>query len=66
MGRVCHGESAIESFAKPITKAGLLRVLLYDLNPITPPCKHLQMRVLPGCELFSYHVFYIRLLQFDL
>jgi hypothetical protein len=26
-----------ESFAKPITKMGLLRVILYYLNPITPP-----------------------------
>jgi hypothetical protein len=29
--------SEYESFAKPITKTGLLRVILYYLNPITPP-----------------------------
>jgi hypothetical protein len=29
-------QSGYESFAKPITKLGLLRVILYYLNPIIP------------------------------
>ena len=43
-----------ESFAKHVTKMGLLRVMSYNLNPIDPPYKHLKMGVSPCCELFSY------------
>jgi hypothetical protein len=52
--RQLYCDLVYKSFAKPVTKTGLLRVILHYLNPINPPQRHIQIGVLPCCELFLY------------
>jgi hypothetical protein len=57
--------SVYESFAKLITKMGLLRVILYYLNPITPPKNTPKWGFYPVASYFHItFCYYIRLLQF--
>jgi hypothetical protein len=56
-----------ESFAKPVTKPGLLRVILYYLNPNTPPKNTSKLGFYPFASHFSItFCYYVSLLQFNL